>query len=180
MSAADRGPEPVAATDTGETYDVVMLDAGPMGYATHPRRDIRQEAARWLAGLFRAGVRVAVPEVADYEQRRELLRIRSHESVTRLDELGEQGVYLPITTPVMRRAAALWAEARNAGLPTADPKELDGDVILAAQAQVLGEEIEQSVIVATTNPGHLSRFVAAADWQDIGPATERESEPEDE
>ena len=61
----------------------------------------------------------------------------------------------------MLKAAELWAEARRSGMPTADPKELDCDVILAAQA--LGID----GIVATENIGHLSRFVAAKHWYDI-------------
>jgi len=55
----------------------------------------------------------------------------------------------------MLRAAELWALARNRGTPTADPKELDGDVILAAQAE------QVRAVVATDNVGHLSRFVQA-------------------
>ena len=61
----------------------------------------------------------------------------------------------------MLKAAELWAQARNSGLPTADPKALDCDVILAAQA------LEKDGIVATENVGHLSRFVDARDWRDL-------------
>ena len=64
----------------------------------------------------------------------------------------------------MRQAAACWAEARQQGRPTAADAALDGDVILAAQA-VTPDRPE--VIVATTNPKHLSRFVAAKLWVDI-------------
>jgi hypothetical protein len=64
-------------------------------------------------------------------------------------------------------AADLWAEARKAGQLTADAKALDGDVILSAQARLLRTESTE-VIVATTNVGHLARFIAASDWQSIG------------
>ena len=60
----------------------------------------------------------------------------------------------------------MWAESRQAKLPTADPKELDGDVILAAQGLLVGEGGEE-VVIATTNVGHLSRFVDAREWQNI-------------
>ena len=66
----------------------------------------------------------------------------------------------------MLLAANLWAEARRKGQPTADPKALDGDVILAAQARMLTNEMTE-VIIATTNVGHLSRFTTALNWQDI-------------
>ena len=71
-----------------------------------------------------------------------------------------------MTTSVMRLAARLWAEARQAGQPTADRHALDGDVILAAQALILGYEPKE-VVVATTNSRHLSRFINARSWQDI-------------
>jgi predicted nucleic acid-binding protein len=61
----------------------------------------------------------------------------------------------------MQRAAQLWAEARNHGVPTADPKELNVDVILAAQAERV------KAIIVTDNVGHLSRFIEARRWQDI-------------
>jgi hypothetical protein len=57
-----------------------------------------------------------IPEIADYEVRRELLRARREVGIRRLDQLKEALTYLPITTAVMLRAAQLWAEA--AAIPT--------------------------------------------------------------
>jgi len=51
-------------------------------------------------------------------------------------------------------------------LPTGTERELDIDVILAAHARVL-EEGGEKVLVATTNPRHLSRFVDALPWEEI-------------
>lgn len=88
--------------------------------------------------------------------------------VRRLDSLRgtSDDTFLPITTDAMLLAAELWAKSRQQGHPTADPKELDADVILAAQ--VLARQFTQTqVIVATSNVGHLSQFVMAADWRSI-------------
>jgi hypothetical protein len=72
--------------------------------------------------------------------------------------------YLPITTAAMRQAAQLWSQARRQGQPTAGDKTIDGDMVLVAQAVTLGEP---DVVIATTNVGHLSRFIAAELWQNI-------------
>jgi hypothetical protein len=66
----------------------------------------------------------------------------------------------------MRKAAEFWSQTRQSGLPTASEKSLDVDVILAAQAATFGAT---DFVVATTNVRHLSRFVAAQDWQTIIP-----------
>lgn len=84
-----------------------------------------------------AGHHLYVPEVIDYELRRELLRAGKTTSITRLDGLKTAFHYLPITTTAMLRAADLWAHSRLSGVPTGDPKKLDIDVILAAQALTL-------------------------------------------
>ncbi len=106
-----------------------------------------------------------VPEIADYEIRRELIRAGKLAGIRKLDALKTAIAYLPITTEAMLKAAELWARARQQGRPTADPKEIDGDVILAAQATVLTEIEGDEVIVATTNVGHLSLFVDAREWR---------------
>jgi hypothetical protein len=60
----------------------------------------------------------------------------------------------------------LWALARTEGYATADDSALDCDVILAAQAQLAAED-GFVVTVATTNVGHLGRFVDARPWEAI-------------
>jgi predicted nucleic acid-binding protein len=105
-----------------------------------------------------------LPEIADYEVRRELLRAQKARGLAKLNLLVEQLEYLPLTTVAMRRAAEFWTEARQSGIPTAADPALDGDMILAAQAAVLDDP---SVIIATTNVSHLSRFARADLWQNI-------------
>jgi predicted nucleic acid-binding protein len=144
--------------------DVVLLDAGPLGMVAHPRP--AEEILTWLARLLAAGVEVLVAEIADYEVRRELLRAGLVKSVHRLDQLKASLGFLPITSDAMLKAAQFWAEARRRGRPTAHDKTLDADAILAGQAATLAED---EVMVATANPRHLARFVAAEHWQLIRP-----------
>ncbi len=144
----------------------ILLDSGPLGFLTAPPSKKGEPAAckQWLASLLSAGVRVLVPEIADYELRRELLRAKKSKSVTRLDQLAAATGYLALTTVAMRKAAELWALARQQGQPTAPDPALDADVILAAQALTLAPA---NVVVATTNVGHLARFIPAELWQNI-------------
>ena len=80
----------------------VLLDSAPLGPLTAPpRRADAQACSRWLAGLIAAGVRIIVPEISDYELRRELLRARKASSIRRLDSLGQATEYLAITTTAM-------------------------------------------------------------------------------
>ena len=146
---------------------VIVLDTGPLGLLTAP--PARKGAAacrRWLFSLLSAGIRVVVPEIADYELRRELMRARKSGSIGRLDTLVPPLEYLPLNTATMRQAAALWAHVRQRGRPTAGNESIDADAILAAQALFLGVA---EVTVATTNVGHLSRFVPAEMWENITP-----------
>jgi predicted nucleic acid-binding protein len=119
--------------------EAVILDSHPLSLVCQRSGKPQADACRlWLAECMRRGLRIYVPEVADYEVRRELIRANKATAISRLNQFSASvpGRYLPITTAAMRRAAELWAEARQAGAPTADPQALDGDVILAAQALV--------------------------------------------
>lgn len=145
---------------------VVVLDTGPLGLLTNPNPTPGPFAIRqWLADVLAAGGRMILPEISDYELRREYLRANLIRSLVMLDTLAGQIEYLPLTTAAMRKAAEMWAQVRRVGKPTAPDHALDGDVIFAAQALLLGPP----VVVATANPAHLARFVPADDWQNIAP-----------
>ncbi|MBA3785800.1 MAG: PIN domain-containing protein [Acidobacteria bacterium] len=134
--------------------EIVLLDASPLGMISNPSATpANLECYNWMESLVMSGCRVIVPEIADYEVRRELLRAGKTRGLARLDLLKNTLDYLPLTTAIMLKAAELWAQARNQGTPTADAKALDCDVILAAQA------LAENGIVATENVGHLSLFV---------------------
>lgn len=146
---------------------IIVLDAGPLGEASKPRGKPDADRCRdWIRAMDATGARVVVPEVADYEVRRELIRAGAVAGLGRLDRLVSALDYDPITTPAMRRAAELWAAVRNAGVPTAHPLALDADAVLAAQALLLGGPGD-AVTVATTNARHITRFpgVDARPWE---------------
>jgi hypothetical protein len=148
---------------------IIILDSGPLGLLMQRRSlSIADRCRAWLSGRISQGAQCLVPEIADYEVRRELIRMTSVAAIGRLDAFNAAlpGRYLPLTTAIMRQAAALWADVRQRGFPTADAKELDGDVIVAAQA--MGCPFPPGdVIVATTNPVHLARFPAADLWTNL-------------
>lgn len=148
---------------------LVVLDSGPLGLLSNPSdAEAPSQCRQWMIDLIEEGNRAVVAEIADYEVRRELLRAGKDLGLERLDTLiGALGLE-PITTTTMRRAARLWAEARRDGRPTAPDPALDGDVILAAQAIGLTDiDDDVVVVVATTNPKHLSRFVPSRPWDEV-------------
>lgn len=148
---------------------VIVLDAGPLGLLVRSRQvPIADQCARWLRALLDHGERVVLPAIAEYEVRRELLRLNATGALRRLDALANGMEYLHLDTPMLRAAAQLWADLRRDGRPTADPHALDGDVILAAQAYTLAAAATP-VLVATTNVGHLQRMIAAEIWTAITP-----------
>jgi predicted nucleic acid-binding protein len=137
----------------------LMFDTGPLAKLVHPRPD--RAFAEWFASAMAAEQKIVIPEIADYELRRKLLHQDFKQSIARLDLLEAFLGYLPLDTATLRRAAELWASARRRGRPTAPPAALDGDVILAAQAEAAG------AIVVTDDLEDLSQFVSARRWTEI-------------
>jgi hypothetical protein len=91
------------------------------------------------------------------------------------------GSWSPLS-PTLKYAASwyVWAERVAshhwtpgiASPPTADPKELDCDVLIAAQAldyQTTHGLASGELVMATVNIGHHSQFLAADLWQNITP-----------
>ncbi len=147
----------------------ILLDTGILGQLCHPSRNQNRPVTEWLQKLLdehAPDVRVFLPELADYELRRKLLHLigkgqSSTKSIDRLDSLGRLLDYLPLDTEVMHHAADLWAQCRSRGWPLSSEQALDGDVILAAQAQLVGG------MIATTNRKHLEILVPAKGWEEI-------------
>lgn len=138
-----------------------------MGLLAQPRaRPDSIACGVWLDKVFGQNVRIVVPEIIDYELRRELLRANKTAGLRRLSGLLEAVEYLPLSTAAMRLAAELWAQTRQRGRPTAVDAALDIDMILAAQARLI-QDRDTTAVVATANVRHLSPFIMASEWQDI-------------
>ncbi len=105
----------------------LLLDTGVLGQLCHPRQEQNRPVTEWLARLLDQGSekwQVFLPEIADFELRRKLLHLvqtgqAGRKSIDRLNDLATLLEYLPLDTEIMRRAAELWAEARQRGAPTA-------------------------------------------------------------
>ena len=153
------------------TPPIIVLDSGPLFLITKRVGLPEADACRaWTNALISAGHTIITPEIADYECRRELHLQPTDKALQRLEAFhaAAPGRFLPLTSDALRYAAQLWATARKSGVPTSDPLALDGDVILAGQVLTAGFPAG-SVIVATTNVKHISRFLPADTWRNITP-----------
>lgn len=152
---------------------IVFLDTGVLGLISSPKRSESVLACeQWLLQLIARSVYVVTSNICDYEVRRSLIlasfkdgKKRGLENLNNLQEIID---FLPVTTDALHLAAYLWASSRSQGKPTADPKTLDADVIIAAQCQLIEQEYPgQSLMIATTNVKHLSQFIEAEEWQNL-------------
>src|SRR5712692_10055023 len=115
---------------------LVLLDSKPLGMVTNPNATAEtDECNEWLEGLLNKGVAVVVPEITDYEIRRELIRANKQKGIAKLDNLAANIGYLRLNSETYLIASAMWAEVRNRGMGTAGPQRLDIDCLLAAQAR---------------------------------------------
>lgn len=144
---------------------LILLDSGPLGMITNPKPTQENlDCTNWLQSRLAHANRIFIPEIIDYEIRRELIRANKRTGLRNLNNLISTLEYLPLSTAAMRQAAEFWAHARKNGIPTTNSTALDVDVILAAQAATL---LNPNVVIATTNAKHLSRFINAKLWQEI-------------
>ena len=152
---------------------IVLIDSSVLGILANPNKlGEAKECEEWLYKLLSKGVYVITSDLCDYEVRRGLvLAAKKNPNINRLEELDElQDIisFLPVNSAVFREAAILWAEARSRGLPTADEKSLDADMILCAQWKSLAKEFSgRYIVIATINVKHLSRFSEANLWREI-------------
>ena len=151
---------------------VIVLDTFPLSSVTKlPTNKITlsDQCRKWVNDCEAAGHRMVVPAVSYYEVLRELELNQAKIQIEILKNFCfNSNRFLLLTTEHLEKASKLWAEARRFGYATADPKSLDCDVILAAQALSLGSSAPD-LIVATTNPSHISRYVSSDLWANIHP-----------
>jgi predicted nucleic acid-binding protein len=154
---------------------IVFLDSGVLGLLSSPyQQGEAKECGEWLYKLLARSVYVVSSDICDYEVRRGLKLalidrpVRS--GLKQLDALVNLIDFLPLTRDVMELAADLWARARSEGKATADDKNIDGDMIIAAHWSILSDRYPgREVIVVTTNVKHLGYFTNAYTWRDINP-----------
>lgn len=151
---------------------IIILDTFPTsstGKLPGNPPTLLDECRQWMNACDMAGHQILIPAISYYEVLRELEMRRATSQIARLKTFClDAKRFISLTTDDLETAAQLWGQARRAGQPTADPQALDGDVILAAQAIGLGFPPSQ-FIIATTNPGHLSRYAPCDLWTNIKP-----------
>ncbi len=141
---------------------VVFLDSGPLGEVTkiHPSND----AIRWVNFVKEKRIALRIAEIIDYELRRELTlqglrgEINSYKSIRNLNKYRQTKQFLPLDSSVtLTDACDIWADLRFNNKGTADIKNIDVDVILAAQVLSLKNKFNE-IIIVTDNVEHISRF----------------------
>lgn len=151
---------------------IIVLDTFPTsstGKRPGKTPTLLDQCRQWIDDCEATGHQVLVPAICYYEALRELEMRQAVDQIARLKRFCLQPQrFMTLTTDQLETAAQLWGEARRTGYPTADPQALDCDVILAAQALSLGIAAP-ALVVATTNPGHLSRYVPCDLWTNIVP-----------
>ncbi len=147
---------------------IIILDAGPLGIISNPKATPENQMARALLNQWLSrGAAVVVPQIADYEVRRELLRAGKSTGIARLDALRAKLTFWPITPEAIERAAHLWAWARRQGHPATSNAALDADMILIAQAEETAQARDAPIVIATGNVRHLTPFANVRQWQDV-------------
>lgn len=113
---------------------------------------VLQAAQRYLAQHRR----VACSAMTVYEIVRGMQANKASRQLTEFLGMVNTSDIFPITMPVLMRAADLWAQGRNAGLP-----HHDADLIIAATA------LEERRILVTGNTSHYSWITGLqlADWR---------------
>ena len=149
---------------------IVFIDSGVLGILANPnKKGEARDCEQWLYGLLSKSVTVVTSDICDYEVRRSLIlesqRKPNINSIENLDGLQNIITFMPLNTEVIKEAACLWAKSRNKGIPTADEKNIDVDIIVCAHWKLLTEQFpRRNIVVATINTKHLNRFAKAKEW----------------
>jgi predicted nucleic acid-binding protein len=148
---------------------IVIVDSGVL-YTLITTSQVQEviDCQDWFYSLLSRGVYFVTSTICKYEVKRELIRRKKVQEINNLEQLKTLVEFLTVDEQTLDVAAELWAKARDRGMPTADDKSLDADLIICAQWKLLTEEFPgRYIVIATTNVSHLSRFAEAEEWQNI-------------
>ncbi|GFE67844.1 type II toxin-antitoxin system VapC family toxin [Chroococcus sp. FPU101] len=152
---------------------IVFIDTSILGQLSNPNQLSEiVECQNWFEHLLARGVYFVTSELCFYELKRSLILAAqtgySARGISKLDALRNVIDFLPVTQEVAELASQIWAKARQEGTPTADEKNIDIDIIIAAHWQILKKEFPgRMVIISTTNVKHLRLFAEASEWRNI-------------
>ena len=138
-----------------KSKSIILLDTGVLGKICH--KNISIGTIKVLKYLEQQKIGLRVPEICDYEIRRNLILENLDKSIRKLNKFRKTDRLIFFNSDTMMIASEIWAEIRKQGNPTENKDNLDGDVILAAQACQLKRYYEL-VIVLTTNAKDLAKF----------------------
>ncbi|ACK69768.1 conserved hypothetical protein [Gloeothece citriformis PCC 7424] len=153
---------------------IVILDSSVLGMVINPNIEQINQCEEWFYSLLARGITVYSSDICDYEVRRSLILDKinrnklTSKGIEKLNDLRDTITFLPLTSTLMLEAAECWAEVRRQGLPTADEKNIDADMIICAQWRLLKKEYpNRTIIIATTNIRHLNILAEAEKWENI-------------
>jgi len=116
---------------------IVFIDSSVLGILANPNKISESSQCReWLYKLLAQGIYICSSIIYDFEVRRGLILEYQKKpyltSIQNLDQLAEIIAFLPITSELLKQASILWASARTQGIPTAEQKNLDIDIIICS------------------------------------------------
>ena len=137
----------------------LLLDTNVLVRICHPtgHRDVKD----WFRSLLLRGAdapEILVSVLADYELRRTLIQRGASAGLAQLDDVARSVTYAPVTPEVVRRGAELSARLRREG----GNRVSDADVLMAAQAEVMGAILVTSDAALRSIPG-----ITAKDWNEV-------------
>jgi tRNA(fMet)-specific endonuclease VapC len=137
--------------------DESLLDSDILSEFLKEKNPRVSEAARLYLAEHQ---RLTFSAVSLYEITRGFLATRATSGLARFAQLVDESEVLPVSIPVLERAATLWSEAYRRGRPRGD-----ADIIIAATA------LESNRVLVSGNTAHFTWIpgLTVMDWRSGSP-----------
>ena len=115
----------------------IVVDTGVLGKLSNPNSTAaNHDCQEWARNLLLNGREIAVPSIAIYEVKRELIRCGKGAGLAELARICAAWPCLPLDEDAIQKAAEYWALVRNTIGPTApfapDAYALDCDAMICS------------------------------------------------